>query len=348
MAEAKQAIAAVQGVPKFALNAPRFDASKAKGKTIFAIPIASTDEFAASIDSEMKQISAQLGVHFVEFNNQGSPTEWASGINQAIAQKAGVIVLTAGGDPALILPQLKRAKAAGIPAIITHYYQSGEVPPPAKSVMAGFIQGTFHEAGKLMADYAFIKMTGKPHPLIIQAAEAAPSAGMVRAIKAELKHLCPSCQAPVINVPVADWPTKMPSAVQSALTADANINYVLPLYDSMSIGAQAGIVASGKGSTLKIASYNGTPAVLKLIKPGSPMQMDVGESISWIAYAAMDQALRLLSGVKPLPDTDNNEGLPQRIFDTSNLGQTGNPPQSGQGYGNAYAAGYRKLWGLGG
>jgi len=344
MAQAKKAIEEAEAIPEFTLDAPAFDASKAKGKTLFLVPITSNDQFAAAIDKEMKILGDELGLKVVEFNNQGSPTEWAKGIDQAISQKADAIAMIAGGDPALVLPQLKRAKAAGIPAIISHYYQSGEVPKNVSDVMAAFVQGTFHQAGRLMANYAYVNTDGEPYPLIVEAAEAAPSAGMVKAIKDELKSLCPDCSSKTINVPVADWATKMRGAVQSALVQDPKINYVLPLYDSMSIGAQAGVMAAGKKTP--IASYNGTPAVLKLIQDGDIVQMDAGENVNWIAYATMDQALRLLSGEPPVPDSDNNQRLPLRVFDDNNIDEAGSPPVAGKGYGDAYVDGYRKLWGL--
>ncbi len=343
--EAKRVIAEAESIPKFTLDAPAFDASKAKGKTLFLIPITSNDSFAAAIDEEIKTLGRELGIKVVEFNNQGSPSEWAKGINQAISQKADAIAMIAGGDPALVLPQLKRAKAAGIPTIISHYYTSGEVPQKVTDVMGAFVQGTFHQAGRLMANYAYVQTDGKPYPLIVQAAEAAPSAGMVKAIKDELSKRCPECKSKMINVPVADWATKMRGAVQSALVQDPKVNFILPLYDSMAIGAQAGVMAAGKKTP--IASYNGTPAVLKLIQQGDIVQMDAGENVNWIAYATMDQALRLLSGEPPVPDSDNNEQLPLRVFDDKNIEETGRPPAAGKGYGDAYVDGYRKLWGLG-
>ena len=43
----------------------------------------------------------------MQFENQGNPTQWAAGINQAISQKADLIILDAGNDPKLLIPQLQ-------------------------------------------------------------------------------------------------------------------------------------------------------------------------------------------------------------------------------------------------
>ena len=56
----------------------------------------------------------------------------------------------------------------------------------------------------------------------------------------------------------------------------------------------------------------------------------------------MDVILRVLLG-KPVPKSQN---LPRRIFDATNINDTGTPPSPLKGYGSAYIAGYKKLWGV--
>jgi ribose transport system substrate-binding protein len=114
----------------------------------------------------------------------------------------------------------------------------------------------------------------------------------------------------------------------------------------MSINVAAGVRQAGKAGKAPIASYNGTPAVIKMIQDDDLVMADAGESLSWIAYGTMDQALRLLTGMDPLPDEDNNTQLPLRIFDDSNAAEAGSPPDAAKGYGDAHVAGYEKLWGL--
>jgi hypothetical protein len=64
----------------------------------------------------------------------------------------------------------------------------------------------------------------------------------------------------------------------------------------------------------------------------------------------MDQALRLLTGEKPLTAYDTESLLPgMRYFDTANAKAVGVPPSPTQatGWGTSYITGYKKLWGLG-
>lgn len=346
MQEAKQAVDDHRAIPTFSLEAPPVDVAKAKGKTVFAIPIASTNEFNTTIDGLMAGISKELGINFVEYENQGTPTEWAKGIEQAIARKADVIIMMGGGDPSVVMPQIKRAKAAGIPTIVSHYFQNGQVPPEVEKELGAVVTVGFNQAATLMTDYAFQQEGDKLNPLIITAKEAVPSDGMVESIQTELKRLCPSCKSTLINVPVADWASKMQGEVQSALAKDPKINYILPLYDPMVLGVSSGVNAAGRSGSVKIASYATTPSVLKLIQDGDVVQMDVGESTDWVAHATMDQALRLMSGEPPVPADEDNERLGLRVFDDTNVDETGTPPSSSKGFGDAYVDGYRKLWGL--
>ena len=335
-----------KAVPTFALEAPAIKAEDAKGKKIFAIPGASANPFAATIVSEMHKIADQLGIDFVDYANNGTPSAWAQGVEQAIAQKADVIVFAGGSDPALVMPQLKRAYAAGITAVTAHYYEAGKVPQEVQDLGVAHVMGPFNVAGRLLVDYAFADRGEDLYPLIVTSKEAAPSDGMVASMQEELAQVCPACKAEVLNVPIPDWATKMSSAVASKLGANPSLNYILPLYDSMSINVAAGVQSAGKAGDAPIASFNGTPAILKMIQDGDLVVAVAGESLSWIAYATMDQSLRLMLGEDPIPDGENNTMLPLRIFDDLNVDEAGTPPDSAQGYGDAHVAGYETLWGL--
>jgi ribose transport system substrate-binding protein len=343
---AKAAIEKGKQIPQFSLDAESFDASKASGMTIFNIPVSSAIPYIASVDKQMQKIAKERGIKWVQFENQGNPTQWATGMNQAISQNADLIILDAGIDPKLLIPQLRRAKSANIKVLVNHLYQNGEAPDQQiLDLIDGYITVPFHESGELSVQYAVadggcdaVKST-----LIINAKEVPPSQGIVDAMTAKLAELCPDAKPKVVNVPVVDWGTKIAPEVQSALSADPNMKWVLPIYDSMSIPAIAGIRAAGKGANVKVASYNGTPDVMKLIESGDNMAADMGENIEWLAYANMDQAMRILTDGPIIKD--GNENTPLRVFDDSNVKEAG-APEYVKGFGTSYIDGYKKLWGV--
>jgi ribose transport system substrate-binding protein len=103
----------------------------------------------------------------------------------------------------------------------------------------------------------------------------------------------------------------------------------------------------GGGITrVKVATFNGTPGILRMIQTGDTVEMIVGENETHLGYAAMDQAMRLMTGVDPIGDGDY--GIPLRVFDDSNVDETGDPPQYGVGYGDQWRDGFLEAWGLSG
>lgn len=348
-AEAKAAVDAAKQIPEFDLDAPEIDLSKIDGKTVFNIPVASTIPYVADVDREMKRLAEENGLKFIQYENEGNPTQWAAGFNQAIGQKVDLIIMQAGNDPRLVVPQLRRAKSAGIPVLVSHLYQNGTKPPSeVADLITGYVTVPFWESGRLSVDYAVAEDgCDGMSALIINAKEVPPSQGIVDAMKEQLKKRCPDAKVAEANVPVVDWGTKIRPEVQSAISRDPNLKWVLPIYDSMSLGAEAGIRAAGKGDgSIKIASYNGTPAIMKLIQDGDIMAAEQGENINWLAYANMDQAFRIL-GAGPIIE-DGNENTPLRTFDDSNIDEAGKPPVGDKGYGTSYQTGYEALWGIGG
>jgi ribose transport system substrate-binding protein len=337
---------AAAAVPAFTLDAPPVDMARVRGKTLFNIPLSSENPYVTSVDAEIKAQAEAHGVRYVEFANQGQPAQWGAGIEQAIARRADVILLSQGPDPKVLVPQLQKAKAAGIPVVLSHLYGAGEAPPDnVRDLIGAYTTVDFDRAASLMVDAAFAQTRGDVNPLVITSNEVAPSKGMAAAIQARVKELCGSCEATLADVPLTQWASKLGSTTQTALQKDPKINWVLPLYDSMSTGVISGINSAGKGSKVNVASFNGTPDILRLIQSGGPMKADVGESTNWLGRAALDQSFRLLAGQEPVPDGE--ERTPLRIFTPDNVDEAGTPPVATKGYGDAYVPGYDKLWGGG-
>jgi len=345
LAAATKRVEAAKAEPRFTFDGPAFDPSAARGKSVFTIPVTSNIPFAVEIGQRFRDKAREFGIEVTDFPNQGTPNEWSRGIDQAISEHADAIVLNLGARPELLEPSLARARRAGIKIIDTHYYQY-----PNSAVREGVVDAEvyapFNAAAELLADYAFVSTEGDLRLLVMTANDSKPSPGMVEAIRARLRELCgdDSCLADVVSIPQAKWSTDMKAAVQSALVKNPKINYVVPLYDVGLIGGAAGVLAAGRSGKVKMASFNGSPDAMKLIQTGDVAEMDIGESADWVAYATLDQTLRVLSGNDPIPDGDNNEKIALRIFDDSNIDETGTPPQIDRGYGEAYRDGYDEIW----
>jgi ribose transport system substrate-binding protein len=335
-------IAKYSAVPEFTAPGPAFDATKAQGKSIYNIPFDSGQTFNQVVDQTMANVAKQVGVKFINYPNQGSTAAQLQGIENAIAQKASLIFLEGSPDPSVFVPQLTAAHNAGIPVVVSHFYDASQTPPSNLPFLIN-VPARHDEASRLEADYAISDSKGHAHVMIITANEISPARGMVSAIQGELTTYCGSgCTSTIVNVAIVDFATKVQSEVQSALVRDPSINYVIPFIDGLTLWAAPGIVAANKQNTVKIVSYNGSAFVLKKIQDKNIVVADVGEDLTRIGYANMDAALRALTGAQPV----SQEAYVLRVWDSTNVSEAGTPPVQTQGYGTAYISGFSQLWGV--
>ncbi len=329
-----------RAIPAFEPPGPAFDAKQAAaGKTLLSIPASSAVPFVQTIQEGMKEISGQIGMKFIDWPNQGKPVQWVQGMNQALDRKANVINLLAGINPGALGPQIAKAEGAGASVVASHLY---DVNQPATNG-ADSVSIYYEQAGRLLADWVIAKTGGKANVLAVTINEVVSTKPMMTGINDEFaKHCGSGCKVSTVNTAIADVATRIQPQVQSALVKDPKINYVIALYDSAEAPfVVAGIRQAGAKSRVKVVTFNGTPSVLKMVKAGD-VEMDVGESLDWISYGVMDQVMRLAGGMDPVKDPK----LPIRIFDKTNVDETGTPPTDSQGYGDGYRDGYMKLWGL--
>jgi ribose transport system substrate-binding protein len=337
------------GYPTYADQGPPIDVSKLKGKTIYDIPLSSAIQFVNIIDQTMKQIATEQGIDFRIATNQGQQSQFVQGMNQAIAQKADAILLSQAPDPKVLQPQIVQAKNAGIPTISTHWYDVNDATDTPANVkapnLAADVPFRFTTIARLEADWAIAKSNCKAHTIFIYASDSDGHKQMANAFQDELKTRCGSgCSVKTIGLPFSQWPTRLQADIQAQLSADPNVNWVIPDVDFGVQFAVPAINGSGKGTgQVKIATFNGTPSVLKQIRDGQIVDMDIGENLRWNAYADLDQTFRVMLGTDPVKD----EKTPIRIFNKDNIGETGDPPGYNKGWGTTdFVGGYRKLWGL--
>lgn len=334
----KDNLARFQKKPEFKAAGPAFDAKQCMaGKSILSIPVSSENTFTAAIEKEMKSIADQLGFKFIIWENQGTSQQWAQGVNAGITEKVNLIDLLAGADPRTLVPQVLAAKEAGIPVIASH--NSGK---EQRDEMLKYVDGDavvdYRTVGNILADWAIVKREGNLNALVLIATGPLATGLIEAGVKQELEK-CPSCKSTTVNVPPADWATRLTPTVQSALTADPSINYIITIYDGMTQFVVPGVILAGAQDRVLINGFNGTPGAISLIQNGQ-VDMTIGENLNWIAHAVLDANMRRVCGLEPVDDPF----IPFYLFDASNAAEAGNPPELSKGYGDAYVEGYKKLW----
>jgi ribose transport system substrate-binding protein len=327
--------------PAFAPPGPAVDASKVRGKTVLNIPDSSGNPFATGVAEAEAEAAKGLGINFINCTNQGQVTQWVACYDQAIQRKVDVINDFGGADPRQLGPQIKAAQDAGIEVVGHNVYGFSQKPVGLKYS----VPTPYEKAGTLLGDWVALDTKRNANALVITSNEVLATQPIVDGIKAEFAKECPGCKLTFVNVPVKDWSTKIQSEVQSAMVRDPKLNYVIPIYDSMTQFVVPAITAAGKIGKVHVATFNGTPFVLKYMQDGDIVRMVIGESLHWIGYAFMDTDARLLAGMGLAEIFDAK--TPLRIFTKENVSQAGNPPQLSTGYGTSYVDGYKKLWGVG-
>ncbi|WP_349295805.1 substrate-binding domain-containing protein (plasmid) [Thioclava sp. 'Guangxiensis'] len=339
LAAAEEILSAHSQKPGFEAPGKPFDAKSCMaGKSILTIPTTSSIPFNQGIVESEAQIAKEVGFKHEIWQNQGNPTQWVQGVEYAISNNFTAIDLMGGLIPASLAPQLAEARKKGIRVYASHYMDVTQEKDPNADIS---LPVSFTDVGKILAAYAVTETQGKANVLVIGSDDILPSQPYWTSIEKTLAELCPDCKATYVNVALADWATRIQTSTQSALLKDPSINFIIPIYDSMSQFVLPALAITGKRG-MPIATFNGTPFVLDMIRNGD-VKMDVGESLGWIARSSMDTYMRDLCDVGDVPA---NLYVPFYIFDKNNAAEAGVPATYDAGYGDAQLAGYRKLWGL--
>jgi ribose transport system substrate-binding protein len=340
VAAAQQLIDQYSKEPTFVAPGEPFDAKKMMaGKKVMSIPVSSEIPLTQVITKAQGDAAKKLGFTFTHWQNQGKSDQWVQGINTAIGQKYDAIDLL-GIDPKLVKPQIDKARAAGVKVVSTHLAGFGT---PVPAYVDGAVRLPYYEVGKILAAWAIINTDAKADALAIVAEDLASTADVVKGMKDEFAENCPDCKLQTTNVPTTQWATGVKNEVTSGVQRNPNLNYVIPIYDAMSQFAFSGLQVAGKANKIGMATFNGTPFALEMVSKGQ-LQMNLGENEDWIALAMLDADMRAATDQK-VPDKDYDKA-PLLVFTKDNVANAGTPPTASDGYGDAYKAGFDKLWGL--
>ena len=339
MDAAKALVEKYSNLPEFTAPGPAFDAKACMAdKSVFVIPLTNANPFNAAISKGMVDAAALVGFKIRDWETQMDPTQWIQGVTTAVAEKFSLIDMQGGIPPEFLAPQIGEARAAGVKVTATHNWDATTQTPP--DFMDGAANTDYVTVGQIIGAWTIVQTGGKVNALVLGPDEITPTAPLRDSILNYIKDNCPECKTTYINVPVNDWATQGQPAVQNALLADPTINYVLPVYDSMSQFIVPAIQIAG--SAAKIVSYNGTPFVLDMMRDGDIVEMNVGESLGWVGMAGIDADMRVLCGL----DKVTKLNTPAYIFSDANVATAGNPANFNDGYGDVHVAGFKALWGL--
>jgi ribose transport system substrate-binding protein len=331
-------VTAAEAPPTFTAPGPAFDASKAKGKKLWVIDVASSIPLTQVTDDAALQALGLVGATLVRFDGKGSVSEFARGVDQAVADKADAIALFAI-DPNIVTGPVQKAIAAGIPILVLQY---GDANAQLPLNLKAHITYCYSCAGELMADFIVADTKGQQASVdLIVSPEVSNSKPLVTGFTNALTAGCPSCTVRTDNVPIADWQTRIPTTVKSNITSDHSIKYVVPIYDGMSLFAIPAIQTSGR-SDVKIVTFNASLGVMQNLDQGKVVSADVGSPQAWEGWALADQFMRVVTGQQPI--ADEHVGL--RMFDATNIKSIDLTKPEKDWYSVQYEPVFRTMWQL--
>jgi ribose transport system substrate-binding protein len=342
VAAAKAYVAKLMKPPAWKGPKAKVNIGAANGKSVYLInlteAIPALHEWTVVATQQLKA----AGVNVTDCDAKGSPSGITTCLNQALAAKPDAIVALAL-DNQFIASYMKRAKAAGIEFITGQSGRPGlPTSPPGRVAEVTF---DYYAVGKLIgAWFAADSGCTKGAPQIITTTSSRqPSAAEVAGMRAAITKYCPGMKIPApLNVLIPDWATKLSVVTRSALLANPNLNYILPLYDGMTIYMNPAITQMHR--TVRMASFNATPVVMQTeVSKSSPLVADVGGPNQWYAVALADQVLRVLAGQKPV----KSENVPLRLFTPTNIKSINVKKDESTWYGKVNPiTKYHQLWGL--
>jgi ribose transport system substrate-binding protein len=342
IAEAQKLVNQYSQAPKWKPPGKPFDASKAKGKSIWYVSLSLSIPFEQYMAQGIKQGAALVGAKGVGFDGKFSANDAARGIRLAVQSKASVIML-GGVEPSLVGPALNDAKKAHIPVIMVNTQDPGPLRSDYPPAVTGMATHSFSWPGRAEADFITVDSKGKAKILFVSTTDLPHITGPEKdAFLSETKRVCPGCEVDVMGVTSGQW-NQLTTKTASYIRAHPDVQYIVPDFDGMVIFALPGVHSAHAQSHVKIVSFNATPSVMKALKNHDVVVAETGGPNLLQGWALADQGLRVAAGYKPLPDI----GIKDRLFTAANIGSINLNAQESTWYGKTdYIAAYKKLWGV--
>lgn len=331
--------------PEFTPPGPAVDTSALKGKTIAIVAIDLRVPTLADVVANAKVAAGLLGLKVTVFDAKSQATLMRQGMQQAIDNRADAII-SDGLVMQVVADQIKAAKDKGIPTIdVVNSPPVADVPGQGSDPnIFGNVSPDAELGGQLIAAAAIASTDGEAKVQIMNTSELTAAPAIVKAI-AETIESCDTCEViSTTDTALNDWSTQIPGLTATQIRSNPDINFILPIYDAMGIFATTGVQQAAATGKTRIASQDGSPAALALVKQGDVFVANVAKSSAWAAWAAVDQAMRGMLKMEPA-----NPVLPVRFVDSAALKDVDTSTSKSVDealFGPAYQDGYKELWGL--
>jgi ribose transport system substrate-binding protein len=245
-------------------------------------------------------------------------------ILDAVSAKYDVIVTTSI-DPNFVQTGLAAAKKAGIPVLSVE--QGLDTPNPVVLPQGGNLGFdvdvgiNFPEVGKLIGQWIIADSGGKANVVIYGDDEYVSGRLSAAAVLDALKG-CNGCTIePVQQFTASQVATTLGQQVVGYLRSHPRVNYIYVPYDPAATAMVTAIAQAGLGNRVKLTSFVCFQQNMDFIRQGRIQVADGCQDSTYLGYAVIDQAVRILNK-QPLA-TPHGENTPLGLVDKTNLPPAG-------------------------
>lgn len=306
------------------------DASKNRGKLVWFLSAAESVPTQVAIWQGVNAAASAAGMNSRIFDGASSPSNFNVGIEQAIAQKAGGIIMQ-GVDPNLVKGPLADAQAAGIPVIDS---LSGGPAAPLPLGMAAHVTIDYSASGATMADWTLEQTGCKADALELSSTLYVALRDRQNGFLQEYTKQCPSCKVKTTQIDYTSLASSVDAAVRTALQRDPNINYIASSDDAAALGVISTLKALGKD--VPVIGANGQATALALISKGDQAATVSMSPLAYMGWVQVDLLQRAMLKMQVPSGT-----LPQQLLTKATVTQ--DPSAQWPGYAD-YQTKYKQLW----
>jgi len=270
----------------------------------------------------------------------GTPESFATAFDTALAGDPDVIMTMAMPDLA-VGASLAKARDAGVITISVADAENAADPNNAYDVYVSYRMPLMHQVNA----YAIIADSDAKAKVLLVNDSAFPNLVLSNTEFKRVMDQCEECSVTEVDWQITDAldPAKAQAAISNFLQSNPDVNYVVVPYSINFSAVVEGIRAAGKADSVIAVTKDGDdPGIAEIIKGGAAF--DAGVSLDWISYAAIDEAIRALTGSEQTPTA--NLGVGVHLFTADNVPADGKAEPA---YISAFdwKAEYERLWGLG-